>query len=205
MDLRKTLRKKRRALSDAVRHTAALNLFSQFLKLPFIKKIQHIAVYMPFEGEGEIDPVFIINWGFENNKFLCLPKIDTIKNNKILKFLLFKKDNILKFNRFNILEPEELEAEEKQEKQNIILPEHLDLILLPLVAFDRQGHRLGMGKGYYDATLRSVIPAKAGIQKKPYLIGLGYDFQCVENIIPHENDVHLDGILTDKEMILLER
>jgi 5-formyltetrahydrofolate cyclo-ligase len=187
MDSRKILRNKRRALSPDAQRTAAHGLLSQFLKLPFLKNVQYIAVYMPFDGE--IDPVFIMEWCIENDKFLYLPKINISENNNSLKFLLFKKNKMLKYNKFNILEPSESDTSD-------ILPEQLELILLPLVAFDRQCHRLGMGKGYYDKTLKNT--------KNPFLIGLGYDFQCLENIIPHENDVQMDGILTDKEMILRE-
>ncbi len=196
MDLRQHYRKMRRALSESERELAARRLFSQFLQLPFLNEIKHIAAYMAVEGE--IDPALIIQWCWENQKKCYLPKLDEENEHNVMKFIVYSKNKKLKLNKFNIPEPE------LENVADIQSPDQLDLILLPLVAFDENGHRLGMGKGYYDATLapiRSVIPAKAGT----YLLGLGYDFQCVEKIMPHEKDVGLDGILTDQKTILLRK
>lgn len=186
MNLRQNLRKMRRTLSSNRQYTAALALFSHFLQLPFLAHMQHIAAYLAFEGE--IDPVFIRQWCFEENRALYLPHIAQNKNNKKLTFIESRKDDTLKLNRLRILEPI------LTKNTQTIDVEQLNLILLPLVAFDRTGHRLGMGKGFYDTTLKGV--------KQPILIGLGHHFQEVDKIIPHENDVRLNGIITDKELIL---
>lgn len=195
MDLRQSCRKMRRALSEAERELAARRLFSQFLNLPFLNDIQHIAAYIAFDGE--IDPGLIVQWCWENQKQCYLPRLVSENQQKTLQFLLYTKNKILKLNKFNIPEPEFKNTDGREEISEIKEPDQLDLILLPLVAFDESGHRLGMGKGYYDATLWGI--------KKPFLFGLGYDFQCVENIIPHDKDVDLDGILTDQKMILLRK
>lgn len=187
MDLRQNYRKMRRALSESERQLAAHRLFSHFLNLPFLNSIRHIAAYLAVDGE--IDPVLIIQWCWKNQKLCYLPKLTLGNQHNIMQFLLYTKNKILKLNKFNIPEPETENADE------IKAADQLDLILLPLVAFDQSGHRLGMGKGYYDAVLWGV--------KKPFLLGLGYDFQCVEKIVPHEKDVGLDGILTDQKLILL--
>ena len=67
----------------------------------------------------------------------------------------------------------------------------LDLALLPLLAFDAQGHRLGMGGGYYDRYF-------AKTSRRPLIIGVGYDVQQAEHTLPTEPwDVHLDGVVTE--------
>jgi 5-formyltetrahydrofolate cyclo-ligase len=191
-DLRQTLRQQRRALSESVRKLASENLFSHFLTLPFFNKIQNIAAYIAFDGE--IDPVFIIKWCWENQKNCYLPRLS--QNSKIMQFVNYHQKSKLKLNQFNIPEPDN-KSDSKNDNKNIILSENLDLILLPLVAFDKNCHRLGMGKGFYDATLKNI--------KGPFLLGLGYYFQCVDNIISHENDVKLNAILTDEGMIHCEK
>ena len=110
------------------------------------------------------------------------------QNNKILQFGLYQKKTLLAPNRFNILEP--------AEQENLISAQHLDLIFLPLTAFDAKGYRLGMGQGYYDRTLAAVFSSKI------VLIGLGYSFQEIPVIKPSHWDVKLDGILTEQKFYL---
>ena len=78
-------------------------------------------------------------------------------------------------------------------------PQDLDLVLVPLTAFDRSGRRLGMGGGYYDrsfAFLGEVVrPAQ------PLLVGIGYAFQEVATLPAQDWDIALDFIATDKELI----
>ncbi len=82
------------------------------------------------------------------------------------------------------------------EDKKIFPIENLEVLLLPLTAFDRRGNRLGMGAGYYDATLQ-------GLAKPPLLIGVGFGFQEVERIEPHAKDVRVDAILTEDGLILV--
>lgn len=178
MDYRKKMREKRRALTAEVRLAEAKLLCENFLKLPKLSTYTHIAAYLPFDGE--IETSFIIQWLWENHKTVYLP---TLCAEKSLMFSVYTSESVLKPNRFNILEPHDA-AE--------ISAEHLDLLLMPLVAFDEQCHRLGMGRGFYDAALRNV-------KKRPLLVGLAYDFQCGENIIPHPGDVSLDVVLTPRQ------
>lgn len=88
-------------------------------------------------------------------------------------------------NQFGILEP--------TNNQNITI-DHLDMILVPMVGFDRQGHRLGMGKGYYDRLLSKHA-------RSPLLVGVAYSFQ-ERPLIPLENhDQSMDYIITEKTIL----
>ena len=77
----------------------------------------------------------------------------------------------------------------------------LDLILMPLVGFDRQGNRLGMGGGYYDRTLAFV---NGGIPAAPRLVGLAHSCQEVASIPSHSWDVAVEKIITDREIICVK-
>jgi 5-formyltetrahydrofolate cyclo-ligase len=176
MDYRKEMRARRWALSEASRLSEAKQLCEHFLQWPGLSTYTHIAAYSAFDAE--IDPCFIIQWLWEHHKKVYLPRLHSKKS---LTFSLYTPETFLNPNRFHILEPEGVE----------VSVEELDLLLVPLVAFDAQCHRLGMGKGYYDAVLREL-------PKRPFLVGLAYDFQHEKEIVPHEGDVSLDAVLTPR-------
>ena len=75
----------------------------------------------------------------------------------------------------------------------------LDVILLPLLGFDRNGNRLGFGGGFYDATLAGLRLRDAA--STPLLVGVGYAAQEVAAIAPQPWDVRLDYIATERELI----
>ncbi len=73
----------------------------------------------------------------------------------------------------------------------------MDMVLLPLVAFDSSGNRVGMGGGYYDQALANMGA------RRPLLIGLGYEFQRVDKILARPWDVPLDAIVTEQRFQLI--
>lgn len=113
--------------------------------------------------------------------------LPVLTDNENLAFVFFNVETSLVPNEFNILEPED--------KSRILMPDQLDLVLLPLVAFDLQGHRLGTGGGYYDRTFATVA-------KRPMLIGLAYDVQQAKNLPSDPWDVGLDGVVTESGVVL---
>lgn len=93
-------------------------------------------------------------------------------------------------NRFGIREP--------IKSSSPLFANQLDLVLLPLLAFDRTGNRLGMGAGYYDRALQALVHQPS---TRPRLIGLAHSFQEVESIQAQPWDVTLDAIITEDEYI----
>jgi len=187
-NIRQQMRETRQSLSIKEISQYSDDLFRQFLALretsEKIRSFKKIGFYYAFDGE--IDPISIMKYCWSEQEIKCyLPVVD--RENSILKFKLYTSNTRLEKNSYQIWEPSNNEKSVSIDK--------LDLIFVPLTAFDSVGHRLGMGKGYYDNTLR-------GVTKKPYLIGLGYDFQCVEKITPHSGDVKLDAVFTDKKSFI---
>lgn len=76
----------------------------------------------------------------------------------------------------------------------------LDLVLMPLVAFDGSGARLGMGGGFYDRTFSYL--RHRNHWRRPRLIGVAFEFQRVESVPVQTWDVHLDGIMTEQGLTL---
>ncbi len=175
--LRQSLRQKRREINPSDRIKFAKNLLSQVKKIENIHNEKKIAIYLV--NDGEIDPKYIEN-------FLNLSKIGVylpILTGNSLKFAKIGKN--FKKNKYGILEPV---------STDIIDAKQLDILFMPLVGFDANKNRIGMGGGYYDRTLAFKKSKK--IVKKPKLYGLAFDCQQVSQLEAQDWDVPLDGIIT---------
>ncbi len=181
--LRNTLRQKRRSLSHFKRTRSALSLAKQLQLSGLFEKGRHIAFY--FANDGEINPDQAIKFARKIGVKTYLPEVN--KNN-LLEFRHNSFACKLKQNHYNISEP----------LTNSIVSEKLNAICIPLVAFDNQGNRLGMGGGYYDRLMQPLY-AKTS---RPLFIGLAYDFQEV-NVLPTDTwDRPLDIIVTETRVLL---
>lgn len=182
-DLRKRLRAARIALSEEALADAAQALLPKVLATLTRRKtttpLTRVAGYLAFQGEIDVSPVM---------QALRAKNITTyvpMLNGETLQFAPWSEHTPYTTNRFGIVEPE-------VPKQLWVSAEQLDVVLVPLVAFDNDGHRMGMGGGFYDKTFshRRKSPAP------PRLIGVAHEFQRVETVYPQWWDVTLDEIVT---------
>jgi 5-formyltetrahydrofolate cyclo-ligase len=184
---RRILQEKRLKLDLSLQNALSAQIAQKLTHSLYFRQATHIAFYCAFKGE--VSTTLILKAAQQLGKSCYLP----VLHNNQLAFIQCEPNDVLKPNHFGILEP--LFDLKKQ-----ISPRKLDLVLLPLVAFDREGNRLGMGKGYYDKTF-------AFRQKtlKPQLVGLAYDFQRINRVPNGELDVKLDGIVTEKQIYIAPR
>jgi 5-formyltetrahydrofolate cyclo-ligase len=182
--LRQSIRQKRRALSPKQQTIAARKLLIEVKKLPIIQKAKHLALYLP--NDGELDPTLIIQWCWKQKKNVYLPVLHPLSHNR-LWFVRYTQYSPMTRNLYGILEP-------KTPYRFIRPAKMLDIVLLPLVAFDKNGGRLGMGGGYYDRTFSFIRQYNA---QKPRLIGLAHELQKVEKLPVESWDVPLTGVVTD--------
>lgn len=187
--IRRKLRQRRQALSQQQQDAAAEQLCSSLLADPDYQAADTLAFYLPFDGE--ISPLKILSHACEQGKTCCLPVLDAALPE--LRFVEYRAGAVLQTNRYGIDEPAFNTA-------SVVPPELLDIIFLPLVAFDLQGTRLGMGKGYYDRTLSAFKTSR--LTGKPLLIGLAHECQRVERLERADWDVPLDRIVTDRSVYL---
>lgn len=176
---RKRLRHLRRAVSPKAREQAALALLMQVASLDFLPLVEKVALYAAHDGE--IDPVYLTQYLWAQGKQCYLPVIE-VGDEKKLRFALFTPQSQMRVNHFGIEEPV---------TDVVLSASELDLIFLPLVAFDHNGNRLGRGGGFYDATL-------AQHETKPWRVGLGYEFQCIDALPAQPHDVILHAVVTDQ-------
>lgn len=184
--LRRQLRMQRRALSRHAQRQAAQGLYKQLAQHPLFRRAKLIALYLP--NDGEIDPRALLRAAQQRGKATYLPVLSPWPRSKMV-FQRSRAGEPLRKNRFGIYEPK---PNRKQQRKIWTL----DLVLLPLVGFDRHGARLGMGGGFYDRSL-----AYRSMRKnwhKPTLLGLAHECQQVERLAMASWDVPLQGTVTDK-------
>ena len=177
--LRQQIRKTRVNLTALQQQQAEDSITQQALAFIEERNAQHIALYISFDGEISTDKLIKILWA--QGKQVYLPVLHPFNPNHLL-FLRYLPDIPMVKNKFGIWEP-------KLNVQNVLPLDELDILFTPLVAFDKQGNRLGMGGGFYDRTLQnwqnsSFIP-----------VGLAHQCQQVEQLPTEAWDVPLHQIL----------
>lgn len=189
---RKKIRLLRRQLRPEQQHKAASRLCKTLGSSPIFLRSRHIAFYLP--NDGEIDPIPLMERAWQQQKTCYLPVLSPL-DNKLL-FMPYYKNDPLQLNQFRIPEP-------LLQPDKIRTAWTLDLIIAPLVAFDLQGNRLGMGGGYYDRTFAFI--QKANKPKTPKFVGVAHAFQQCP-ALPRQNwDVSLDAVFTDNSQFIWAR
>ncbi|MGX0893059.1 5-formyltetrahydrofolate cyclo-ligase [Pseudomonas sp. ADAK2 TE3594] len=184
--LRRMLRKARRALTPCQQREAARGLYKQLARHPLFRRAKHISLYLP--TDGEIDPRLLMRAAQRRGKATYLPVLSAWPRTKMV-FQRIRPGEKLKPNRFRIPEPRHNIARQRKVWA-------LDLVLLPLVGFDDVGGRLGMGGGFYDRSLAYLARRKNW--RKPTLLGLAHECQKVQRLAQASWDVPLQGTVTDK-------
>lgn len=182
--LRRRMRAYRRTLSARERAEAAEAVASHLFALPGLDEATAVAGYFAVDGELPLSSVA--------SRLIALGKryyLPVLEPGQRLSFRRFDADAPLVPNRFGIPEPSTGES---------LAPECLDLVFLPLIAFDALGNRLGSGAGYYDRTFAFRRHAAA---VRPLLVGVGYAFQQRPLLPAADWDIPLDFVLTDRSLI----
>ncbi|OEC36832.1 5-formyltetrahydrofolate cyclo-ligase [Pseudomonas cuatrocienegasensis] len=183
--LRRLLRQKRRALSPQAQRQAARRLYRQLAQHPTYRRARHLALYLP--TDGEIDPRPLLREAQRRGKAVYLPVLKPWPRTRMV-FQRLRPGETLIANRFGIAEPRNNPAWQRPTWT-------LDLVLLPLVGFDAQGGRLGMGGGFYDRSLAYLRMRKNW--HKPILLGVAHSCQRVERLALASWDVPLQATVTD--------
>jgi 5-formyltetrahydrofolate cyclo-ligase len=183
--LRQQMRERRRVLESGVRQRAATRLAAHLLRLPYLRRARRVALYLP--RDGEIDPGGALGLLLARGCTCYLPVIRE-RPSAGLRFARYQPGMALRCNRFGIPEPVHRPGAAVSARQ-------LDVILMPLVAFDAAGNRLGMGGGYFDRTLAFLRGRRAW--HRPRLVGVGFAFQQVPALPAAPWDVPLGCVVTE--------
>lgn len=176
-EIRQRIKNLRTMLSEQERMAAADQVFSRLEQTAAFLLSDNILLYHSLPDELSTH-AFLKKWASKKNFFL--PRVNGV-NLEILPY----DETRLELGSFHIEEPS---------GDNIVDPEEIELIVVPAVAYDRKGNRLGRGKGFYDRLLASSPAAK---------IGVGYEFQLLESLPVETHDVPMDMVITQNTVITI--
>jgi 5-formyltetrahydrofolate cyclo-ligase len=175
--LRRRYRDARRALSASEQRDHAQAVARRFATSGLMLCFKRFAVYAP--SDGELDPSPVAEHLLAANKVVALP---VVERSRQLSFYRYTPTTPIVRNRFDIPEPDTRSA-------TPVLLAVLDVVLLPLVAFDDAGSRLGRGGGFYDATFGA---------RHTLRIGLAHELQHHAELQHQHWDAPLDAVITDR-------
>ncbi len=183
MDKKKIIRKNYFIKRKKNYFTLSFKFFSPLINLikskKFKKKIS-ISLYFPTSYEADVLRIMDIEY-FKKFKFL----LPIIEEGKSMNFYQWEKSDILTVNKYGVPEPI---------KTKKIIP---DIILVPLLAFDKNKNRLGYGKGFYDKFFNRYVKTC----EKILSIGIAFSFQEYQKLPKYKNDFELDYIITEKGIV----
>jgi 5-formyltetrahydrofolate cyclo-ligase len=185
--LRKQARSARAALSPEYRRHAVRQALRKALRAGLFLKGKRWGFYLPVEAEFDVLP--LLNQALHMGKDCFLP-ITAQRIAQPLRFARLDGRHELTHNRYGIIEPHSC---------SLMNARWIDVMLMPLVGFDSKGSRLGMGGGYYDATLAYLRSRKRW--RKPLLVGVAYACQELKEVTAEPWDIRLDMMLTENGLI----
>lgn len=181
-DLRRKLRNRRRHIPESMRTALDEAIRQNILQFIKEKEVESIAVFWPFDGEPDTIPLYkeLLALG----KKIALPVVSG-NDDHSMRFLLWDTDTVLKRNRYGICEPW---------NSTQIAVADFDLLLVPMVAYDHRGNRVGMGSGYYDRHLENLRSSHS-----PLRLGVAYSMQEIDHIEKNDWDIPLHAIVNEHE------
>ncbi|CRI65142.1 5-formyltetrahydrofolate cyclo-ligase [Thiocapsa sp. KS1] len=195
--LRRTLRDSRRSLSARCQRAHARRVCGLLRRDARFLRARRIAAYWP--TDGELDPLPLVHQALERGKAAYLPILGMAfgrEGRAKLRFARYLPRQRMRPNRFGIPEP-------GLRGRHVRPVRDLDLILMPLVGFDSNGNRIGMGGGFYDRTLAYLKTRRHW--RRPRLIGLAHECQRLETIVPNPWDIPLDAVVTELRIYFRSR
>jgi 5-formyltetrahydrofolate cyclo-ligase len=187
-EIRREVRARRRLVTRCERDYAARRFVVLAEREHLLRPGYRIAVYQPYGHEADVSSLTERAW--QRGCDVYAPLV-SLRRRFIMQFVPFQPDARLTINTFGIPEPD-------RSPQDRIAPLQLDVIFMPLVAFDGLGWRLGSGAGFYDRCLRHLRGSR--LWRRPKLIGVAYEHQRVDALSPGEWDVPMDAVLTETRL-----
>ncbi len=180
--IRKRMRGLRRSLPPRKQRDHARLATRHALKAPWFRRPKRVGIFISADGELDTRPLMEVLW--QRGHRLFLPVLEHGLSRPML-FAEVHPDTPLWPNRYGIAEPVD---------KRFFPACQLDVVITPLVAFDRHGHLLGMGGGFYDRTFACKLKG----HRKPLMIGWAHAFQEVDHLPAQPWDVPLDGAITER-------
>lgn len=184
-EIRKKILRARKRLSreDMIKKSAAIH--EKFLRLQPYIKARMIMTYVSFGKE--VDTVGLLGRMFRDDKKICVPDCHRDPPDMVAIRISSEEDLLEPKRDFVIREP-------SMTSREMISPDKIDIIIVPIVAFDEGGGRIGYGKGYYDRFLSGL--------DRDRIFGLAFDFQEVDVFEKGPHDIRIPNIITESRIVV---
>lgn len=180
-EMRKIYLKKRNSLSEEEIFEKSKKMCDIFFTADFYKRAEKVFTYINYKSE--FNSSIIIERALSDGKTVCVPVMSKEKAAEMF-FVEINNLDTLSLNSYGIYEPE-------LDFSKVLKPDLKTIMIVPGLAFDKKGYRLGYGGGYYDKYIRE--------NKDSFNIGFAFEFQLVEEVVHNEYDVSIDMIFTEGE------
>lgn len=180
-ELRQLILLQREAMPREEVEEKSRRIADRLFSLPEISRGGTVMFFLSFRNEVHTLPMIERAW--REGKRVVVPR--TVPASRTLVPCLLEKGDRLRPGVWGILEPE---------VQKPVAPEAIEVVVMPGVAFDAEGNRLGYGGGYYDRFLRSIA-------RRPRTVALAFELQVVERVPVGKNDVPVDVVVTEDRVI----
>jgi 5-formyltetrahydrofolate cyclo-ligase len=187
--LRRELRARRRAIRGSERQQAALEVAMRVDAARWLRPGRSIGLYLAMHEELDTAP--LLRLALQRGCHVALPRIVSTRHNRMRfhDYPAAAQSGEIRRGAFGIFEPQ---------GGRMRTARQMDVVFVPLVGFDPAGHRIGMGRGFYDRYF--AHRARLAHWRRPLLIGLAYEVQCVPTLPASAHDVPLDAIVTESTM-----
>ena len=182
IEIRGDIRAKLAAMSDEQWHEASAAACSRLTALEVFQHASVVMLYMPLAVEVDLTPAAIRC--FQMGKVVCVPRVDWERRDMEPVEVTSFDDHVMEVDEHGLRNP----------RGGVpILPSLLELVVVPGLAFDAHGHRLGRGGGFYDRFL-------SRLRRSTTTVGLGFDLQVTDEVPVNEDDVSVEIVVTDRRV-----
>jgi 5-formyltetrahydrofolate cyclo-ligase len=187
--LRRWLRNRRRAIQGPARQQAAKQVARAVAAARWLQPGRCIGLYLSMPEELDTTP--LLQLALRRGCRIAVPRIVSVRHNRMQ---FFELSGAVGAGAFGIAEPR---------GGRMRTARQMDLVFVPLVGFDPAGHRIGMGRGFYDRFL--AHRGRMHHWRRPLLVGIAYDAQCVPSLPTSGHDVPLDAVVTESTLLRFRR
>lgn len=181
-ELRKSLKKERNSLPKEIKNEFDMRIFQEIINSKVYEESQRVFIYVSYNSE--VDTIPLIKYSLEKGKRVCVPRVLDKEGN--MESLYIDSLGELREGMYGILEPVSTKKAS---------PIDIELVITPGLAFDKEGGRIGYGKGYYDRYLK--------LSNNAIKMGVCYDFQVVPSLPTTKEDIKMDMIISEKNKYVI--
>ncbi|TVQ54094.1 MAG: 5-formyltetrahydrofolate cyclo-ligase [Phycisphaerales bacterium] len=185
LEMRQAIRARLTDLGPGPRHDRSVSACRRLAELDWFRHASVVMIYMPMRSEIDLSPIALKC--FQAGKTVCVPRVDWNRNDMYPVEVESFDDRVMETDDRGLRTPRAAQP---------VAPDMIDMIVVPALAYDAEGRRLGRGGGYYDRFLPRLRP-------ETFRVGLVFDQQIVDEVPVESHDKPVDAVVTDRRTMLI--